>query len=205
MLKRQLTLFLVTAGMMTSFSLFAEDECEISDTSDTSAQVIAQTNAPPSSSSGYQQQSSMQGMKKQNPNPNASQNASGQMQWMTNYQQAVDKARKENKYLLLFFTGSDWCGWCKKIDSEVFSDPAFARAVGNRFVFVELDFPMNKVQNPELSQQNNELKQKFGVSGYPTVIILDSNQSFVAETGYRPGGGQSYATYLINLTQGGQG
>lgn len=123
----------------------------------------------------------------------------GKIQWYTNYQQALAVARQDKKPLLLFFTGSDWCGWCKKIDKEAFETPAFGNAVGSRFVFVKLDFPMNNQLPREEAQQNAMLKQKYGVSGFPTVVILDSQENFLAETGYRPGGGQEYADYLLGL------
>jgi protein disulfide-isomerase len=124
-----------------------------------------------------------------------------QIQWQTNYNQAVQEAQKSRRPLLLFFTGSDWCGWCKKMQSEVFSSAEFAQSVGGSFVFVEIDFPMNKQLPADQKQQNEQLKQKYGVTGYPTVIILDSNQNFVAEAGYRPGGGKAYADYLKQLLQ----
>lgn len=123
----------------------------------------------------------------------------GQIYWFNNYKEAVQEAQKSRKPLLLFFTGSDWCGWCKKMHQEVFSSPEFAREVGNMFVFVDVDFPMNKPLPPEIAQQNAQLKQTYGVTGYPTVVILDSNQNFVAEAGYRPGGGRAYADYLKQL------
>jgi len=122
-----------------------------------------------------------------------------QIKWYTNYKEAAAVAKKDNKHLLLFFTGSDWCGWCKKMDQEVFSSTEFASAEGKEFIFVEVDFPMNKQLPTDEAQQNTLLKQKYGVTGYPTVIILDSNENFVAETGYRPGGGKSYADYLNQL------
>jgi protein disulfide-isomerase len=125
----------------------------------------------------------------------------GQIRWYNNYNQAVQDAQKNRTPLLLFFTGSDWCGWCKKMHQEIFSSPEFAQAVGNSFIFVEIDFPMNKQLPPEQAQQNAQLKQKYGVTGYPTVVILDYNQNFVAETGYRPGGGRAYADYLRQLLQ----
>lgn len=124
-----------------------------------------------------------------------------QIKWYTNFNQAVQAAQNSRLPLLLFFTGSDWCGWCKKMHQEVFSSPDFAKAAGNNFIFVDIDFPMNTQLPPEQAQQNAQLKQKYGVTGYPTVIILDSNQNFVAETGYRPGGGQAYADYLRQLLQ----
>lgn len=121
------------------------------------------------------------------------------VQWHTNYEQAASLAKKENKPMLLFFTGSDWCGWCKKMDQEVFASPEFAQMAGSEFVYVDLDFPMNKPLPEDLQKQNNALKQKYGVTGYPTIIVLDSSGNFVAETGYRPGGGKAYAEYLKQL------
>ncbi|MCH9625380.1 MAG: Disulfide bond reductase DsbH [Chlamydiales bacterium] len=131
----------------------------------------------------------------------ASTEASSKLTWLTNYSQAVQEAQKEHKHILLFFTGSDWCGWCKKLHQEVFASPEFAKAEGSRFVFVDVDFPMNKKLPADEAQQNAMLKQKFGISGYPTVIILDSNENFVAEAGYRPGGWKAYADFLNQLIQ----
>lgn len=122
-----------------------------------------------------------------------------QIKWSTNYNEAAAASKKDRKPILLFFTGSDWCGWCKKLHQEVFATPEFAQAVGKDFNFVEVDFPMNKPLPTEQQQENNMLKKKYGVKGYPTVIILDSNGNFVAETGYRPGGGKEYADYLKQL------
>ena len=121
------------------------------------------------------------------------------IKWNTNFNAAVSQAKQANKYILLFFTGSDWCGWCKKLDNEVFSTSEFANTVGNQFVFVELDFPMGQKPSSEVEKQNADLKKKFGVTGFPTVVILDSAQNFVAETGYRSGGGKAYADYLLGL------
>lgn len=131
-----------------------------------------------------------------NPTNQAMIRKQGGVQWSTNYEDSLQKAKKENKPILLFFTGSNWCGWCKKIDQEVFQSPDFSSQVGNSFVFVEIDFPTNAAQTPELAQQNKMLKEKFGITGFPTIVILDPNGTFVAETGYRAGGGKAYADYL---------
>lgn len=125
----------------------------------------------------------------------------GNLQWYTNYQEALARAKAEKKPLLLFFTGSDWCGWCKKMENEILQTPDFAQTAGNSFIFVMLDFPMNKTLPQAIADQNGELKQKYGITGYPTVVILDSNENFIAETGYRSGGGKSYADYLVGLTK----
>lgn len=156
-----------------------------------------------------------QGYQQQQPNTGAMQNRQpggavgyqqqrGKVQWYTNYTQALSVAQRENKPLLLFFTGSDWCGWCKKIDKEVFDTQEFGQSVGGRFVFVKLDFPMNNQLPREEAQQNAMLKQKYGVTGFPTIVVLDSQENFLAETGYRPGGGQAYADYLSSLIKSNQ-
>lgn len=124
--------------------------------------------------------------------------------WMTDYNKALALARQTNKPILLFFTGSDWCGWCKKMVQEIFSSPEFVQSAGNSFIFVEVDFPMNKKLPNEIAQQNEQLKRENGITGYPTIIIkkyINNNLAFLAETGYRPGGGKAYADYLQQLLQ----
>lgn len=131
----------------------------------------------------------------------AAQPAQGQIQWYTNYNQAVQVAQQKKLPILLFFTGSDWCGWCKKMVSEIFSSPDFVQSVGHSFVFVDIDFPMNKKLPSDLAQQNNQLKDKYGVSGYPTIVILSPDQKVITKTGYRQGGGRAYADYLKQFLQ----
>lgn len=125
----------------------------------------------------------------------------GKIQWYTDFNQALQVAKQQNKPIVLFFTGSDWCGWCKKINQEVFSSADFASIAGDKFIFVDVDFPRNKQQPQQIMQQNADLKQKYNVTGYPTVIIIDSNQNLLETTGYRPGGGKEYANYLLQFSR----
>lgn len=120
--------------------------------------------------------------------------------WQTNYEQAVQQAKATSKPLLLFFTGSDWCGWCNKLDEEAFETTEFANAAGTQFIFVKLDFPLYSSQDPQLKSQNKELQQKFDVRSFPTVIVVDPKQNQqMGVTGYRPGGGKSFADYLLKM------
>ena len=128
--------------------------------------------------------------------PAAASQKVGKLKWTTDFEQAKAQADKDHKPMLLFFTGSDWCGWCKKMDKEVFESSAFAQEVGNKFVFVMLDFPMNSKLPEGEQRQNAQLKQRYGVTGYPTVVIVDSKGGFIGETGYRSGGGKAYAQWL---------
>jgi len=129
---------------------------------------------------------------------------SGTIQWFDDYRAGMQQAQKEHKPVFLYFTGSDWCGWCKKLDQEVLSQPDFARAVGSKFVFVKLDFPMNRSGSDASVQQNLQLKQQYGVTGFPTVVLIDAKGNFLAETGYRSGGARSYASYIEQLMNSSQ-
>ncbi len=119
--------------------------------------------------------------------------------WMTNYQEALAKAKAENKQVFLDFTGSDWCGWCMKLNEEVFSTASFKRYADRNLILVEVDFPRNKVQTDEIKKQNRELQDKFGIRGYPTIIILNSSGEKIGQLGYMPGGPGAFLRELQKM------
>ena len=115
--------------------------------------------------------------------------------WETNMQKAVEVSMKTKKPLLLFFTGSDWCGWCIRLQNEVLRTPEFAAWAKDNAVLVELDFPRRTPQPPEIQQQNGQLQQIFDVRGYPTVWFATPsnkdgkvNLDKLGSTGYVAGG-----------------
>jgi len=109
--------------------------------------------------------------------------------WLTSLPDAKAKAEKEKKLLLLDFTGSDWCGWCKKLDAETFSKPEFAEYASKHLVLVQVDFPANKPQSDELKAANKALGIKYGISGYPTLLAMKPDGTVVwKQVGYLEGG-----------------
>jgi protein disulfide-isomerase len=122
--------------------------------------------------------------------------------WMTNYKEAQEQAKKDNKLLLIDFTGSDWCGWCIRLDREVFSKPEFRDYATKNLVLMEADFPRRKEIAAELKAQNLELAQKFGVEGFPTIVVLDSTGKQVGLLGYTPGGPSAFIAQLDRLRKG---
>jgi thioredoxin-related protein len=114
----------------------------------------------------------------------------GDLPWMTSVPEAKAKAEKEKKLLLLDFTGSDWCGWCKKLDSETFSKSEFADYAKKNLVLVTVDFPTPKVpQSDELKMANKDLAKKYEVSGYPTLVVMKPDGTVVwKQVGYLEGG-----------------
>ncbi len=120
----------------------------------------------------------------------------GELSWETDYAAAVAQAKEENKRLLINFTGSDWCGWCKKLDREVFSQPTFIDFANDNLVCVKLDFPRSFRLSDEERKQNNTLARKHGVRGYPTILILDATENTLLRTGYKRGGVENYIRHL---------
>ncbi len=119
-----------------------------------------------------------------------------ELEWHTNMDEAVKLSEKSKKPLLLFFTGSDWCGWCIRLQKEVLKTPEFAEWAKKNVILVELDFPRKSAMSLELKKQNAEVAKAFGITGYPTVWITNATKnaegkfSFqaIGKTGYVAGG-----------------
>jgi len=119
--------------------------------------------------------------------------------WATDFEKAKAAAVKDGKDLLMDFTGSDWCGWCIRLQEEVFSKDAFQQEAPKHFVLVELDFPQGKEQSEALKQQNEKLQLEYGVEGFPSIILADAQGRPYAVTGYEPGGAARYLAHLAEL------
>ncbi len=119
--------------------------------------------------------------------------------WGDNQSQALSKARQDNKLVLMDFTGSDWCGWCMKLDKEVFSTPEFKSYASKNLVLVELDFPRQKYVSPQTKKQNEDLQQQYQVEGYPTIVVLNSAGKQIGQLGYMEGGPKAFIAALEKL------
>jgi thioredoxin-related protein len=94
------------------------------------------------------------------------------LEWYTDLMKAQEISKSSNKPIFAFFTGSDWCGWCKKLQNEVFEKPEFIDWAKKNVVLLELDFPRRKQLPPELAQQNANLQEAFQIQGFPTVWLF---------------------------------
>ena len=125
----------------------------------------------------------------------------GNTEWKTDFDQAKALAKSEHKYLLINFTGSDWCPWCVKLRTEVFQTPEFNQFVDSKLVLMEADFPRTKSQPAELKAKNRRLAGDYGIEGFPTVLLLNPQGEVVAKTGYRRGGAGAYVDHLKAIIQ----
>ena len=129
--------------------------------------------------------------------------ARAESDWLNDYKKAQQEAKASNKLLLLDFTGSDWCGWCKKFDKEILSQSQFKDYARENLVLVELDFPRAKQQSLELRKQNQELAHQFEVQGFPTIVVLDGDgQKLWQYDGYFPDGPAAFIAQLEKLRKG---
>ena len=118
-------------------------------------------------------------------------------EWLTDYKKAQEQAKTANKLVLLNFTGSDWCGWCIKMDRDVFSKPEFKDYASKNLVLLTIDFPRTKEQPVDLRRQNQELAARYNIEGFPTIIVLNGDGRKVWEYGgYFPDGATAFVANL---------
>jgi protein disulfide-isomerase len=134
--------------------------------------------------------------------PSPSSNSSSSIEpgrWTTDYAAALASAKADNRLVFLFFTGSDWCGWCQRFDSEILSTKEFASFAKEKLVLVKLDFPRQTPQSTAVKAQNLRLTKQYGIEGYPTVVVLNARGKQIAQLGYEEGGPKPYVRKLKKL------
>ena len=118
--------------------------------------------------------------------------AFGDELWQTDFEAAKAKANAEHKLLLVDFSGSDWCPWCKKMKSDVFDTQRFKIESRQQYILVNLDYPNENNLPPEVKRQNNELRKQYKVNVYPTICLMSPKGEMVARTGYLSGGPEDF-------------
>lgn len=111
-------------------------------------------------------------------------------EWKTDYNVALAEAKQNKKVVFALFTGSDWCSYCIYLHKEVLTSPLFLSWASKRVVLLMIDFPKYTKLPPNLSKQNQMLKNKYKVTGYPTAIGLNPDGIERGRSnGYSPGTG----------------
>jgi protein disulfide-isomerase len=128
--------------------------------------------------------------------------------WVTDYKKAQEEAKTSHKLVLLNFTGSDWCGFCFQLDKAILSQPQFKDYANKNLVLVEIDFPRRNgprwnAQSIELKKQNAQLADKYDISGFPTLVILDGEGKTVWRyDGFYTGGIAAFLAELDKVRKG---
>jgi protein disulfide-isomerase len=119
--------------------------------------------------------------------------------WITDLKTAQEQARKDDKLILVNFTGSDWCGWCIKLKNEVFSQPEFDAFASDHLILLEIDFPRQKPMPAAVKRANGALADKYKVGGYPTLHVLDADGTSLGFLGYIPGGPKAFLAKVKSI------
>lgn len=94
-------------------------------------------------------------------------------EWLTDLPAACRQAAQENKLVLIDFTGSDWCSACVRLRRTVLDSPAFLEFSSTRFVLMEVDLPRRKSFDQKLLRRNEEIANRYGVGGFPTLMVIN--------------------------------
>jgi thioredoxin-related protein len=120
-------------------------------------------------------------------------------EWTTDYAAALQQAKSDRRLVFLFFTGSDWCGWCKRLDAEILSTGEFINYARNHLILVKLDFPRTIPQPAQIKARNDKLARQYGIDRYPTVIVLNDSGKMVGQLGYQEGGPKPFIKALAGF------
>jgi protein disulfide-isomerase len=123
--------------------------------------------------------------------------------WQTDVKTAQEQAKSSNKLVFLDFTGSDWCGYCIRLNKDILSQPEFKEYANKNLVLVEVDFPRSKPQSPDLRKQNQLLAMQYHIEGFPTIVVLNGSGKKVWQfEGYFPGGPDAFIAELEKARKG---
>ena len=106
--------------------------------------------------------------------------ASIDLNWTTNYEDAKNKAMAQNKHILIYFTGSDWSKPCKLLNKEFFYTEKFQKIAEQNLILLRVNSP----KRPDLisnlqKEQNSELSKLYGQKVHPTVVLTKANGQMV--------------------------
>jgi len=119
--------------------------------------------------------------------------------WLTDYDNALIEAKKENKNVLVYFTGSDWCPPCKLLKTDLFDSAEFKVLSGN-YVLLYIDMPRNRdLLSPEQMSHNKDVMGKYNKKGvFPLLKIVNANGNALDEySGYSMNGEIQYHLELL--------
>ena len=119
--------------------------------------------------------------------------------WLTDLIAGRMQAQQEGKFVMINFTGSDWCPWCIKLRQEIFSQPEFEAFASRNLVLVEIDFPKRTPQAAAVQKANSILVTQYKVDGFPTLVFLNQQGQVVHRGGYQPGGARPFVQEMTKV------
>jgi protein disulfide-isomerase len=122
--------------------------------------------------------------------------------WLINLDEAYAQSKKSGKPILANFTGSDWCGWCKRLTKDVFSKNDFKTWASDNVILLELDYPRRKKLPEDIRSQNSGLQRAFKVRGYPTIWVFNIDKDSAGKYQIDALGKTGYTKTVAEFTTG---
>lgn len=119
--------------------------------------------------------------------------------WNEDLGEALNEAYKTDKIVGLYFSESDYCPWCKKFDKEILNDEKFIGSISSCLIMVLVDFPKYKKIEQHKIQRNEALKNKYQITAFPTLVLLDSKANVITQMGYLPVSPAKYAENIKKI------
>lgn len=120
-------------------------------------------------------------------------------EWKTDLDQALLEAKVENKNVLLFFSVSDACDLCRRIDNIVFQSEEFKSYAGENLVLVKLDFKNSMASGNKADQLL--IVEKYNKDGFfPWVVLINEQRKVIGKLPvYDDQSARQYLSYLREI------
>lgn len=120
----------------------------------------------------------------------------------SNLDEALQKAKTENKTILVNFSGSDWCRSCILLKKTILNTEEFKNFADEKLVILDVDFP--RLKKNKLSKEqtaiNEALAARYNKNGqFPTILLLDSNAKVLGKTGYKKISPEAYIEHIKSI------
>jgi thiol-disulfide isomerase/thioredoxin len=123
--------------------------------------------------------------------------------WLHDLDAAKQQAKTEHKYILLNFSGSDWCGPCILMRMQILDNTAFVRMADSTLVLVNADFPRKKKDQlpPQQQALNNAMADKYNPQGkFPYTLLLNADGKIIkAWDGYPDEKPEAFAAEILQI------
>ncbi len=122
--------------------------------------------------------------------------------WNYNFQEAQQLATKENKNIVMVFSGSDWCAPCIRLDKNIWQSEEFKKVADEKWVLVKLNFPRKKANqlSEEQTEHNRELAEKYNREGsFPLVIVMQPDGKILGKLGFKNVSPNEYIEMISSL------
>ncbi|MCP4977959.1 MAG: thioredoxin family protein [Maribacter sp.] len=124
--------------------------------------------------------------------------------WKSSFEEALSISKEENKPIILVFAGSDWCAPCIKLERKIWQSEAFVSYSNEHYILYKADFPRKKANqlSVAIKEQNNKLAETYNPNGhFPLVVVLNSNEEVLGNTGYNNLSPDSYISLLNSFVK----